>query len=970
MRKGHGSSKVPNVKLKPVPKVGNYIRDGGIITYDPLSGTARDVLRNDTKPFMGMFVCCSGVKDKAALLAKARELGATCSSDFTDLTTHLVADAPGSAKYNCAVKLGIPVLTSEWITDTHTRWLAGVDIDPEESISEHLLPPLKGVVICVTRLEDVDARSRITKSATRLGAQYQAHMNKNATHLLIGPDESGTVDSQKLQWVIRTNANRIKEQSEEPPIHVVWDSWLVTCAATNSRVSEAGFVYVEGGERPEPPDDLERILRRGSTKKPAKVYVPASNVGLITGGKDVPERAKVRKLAPAGAVWNTILSARGQNTQKDDEFVPPTPMQIAPTSTPPPPTSTSPIPHKGTPPPPGDDSATEDEDESMNSRKAMNPPAPVGQKFVISAPVPAPQPATATRVAALQQGAGGTSMVSRINSLRGSAFQFGAGNTLSPNTSSSTIQVLSRAPSIFNPFPPSQNVTAAAPEAHGAAAPSSTPAKVFAGKRIAPIGEARGAMLYAALRAHGAIVTEGSDGPDLKGKGKGKATENDDLDEPADSADYYIVRLASDSAKNAKHLKSYSKFRTDCWVEHCIYEDRLCPAEDNIVYVPLKIDLPVEGVELIQLHWTGLNNEQETAAKRLTKALGITVTESFAKRVNTHLLCPSGAGLKYDKALQWNIKVVGMDWLYDIAKTGRIPDIDAIRARLNPDNSDLYGNNTTVDLSILGPTDALLTTTVEDATLGSKSLFGAPNGLLSSHPPSAESSSRPPSGQATTNAVDLNADPPKVHDEPMMEREISAPAPSAKESSHEVEMKTLKAQSKNAEPRTADQNRERDAHRNQLADTLGALLKHKLDESVQPDQPRKRMRPQMRPKPGGGIASDSISRTRSLSEKVSSMSLSTRVSDPDYVSPLEGMEYANEETLQVHYHDPNQHAAMEGLRRLLDGSSQVVDPEIIDLNTQTEPEETQERAPLAAKRKRGGATVAGGTARRKSQRRP
>ena len=58
------------------------------------------MLRNDTKPFMGMFVCCSGVKDKAALLAKARELGATCSSDFTDLTTHLVADAPGSAKYN------------------------------------------------------------------------------------------------------------------------------------------------------------------------------------------------------------------------------------------------------------------------------------------------------------------------------------------------------------------------------------------------------------------------------------------------------------------------------------------------------------------------------------------------------------------------------------------------------------------------------------------------------------------------------------------------------------------------------------------------------------------------------------------------------------------------------------------------------------------------------------------------------
>lgn len=59
---------------------------------------------------MGMYVCCSGVKDKAALLAKARELGATCSSDFTDLTTHLVADAPGSAKYNVSLSRGFYVI--------------------------------------------------------------------------------------------------------------------------------------------------------------------------------------------------------------------------------------------------------------------------------------------------------------------------------------------------------------------------------------------------------------------------------------------------------------------------------------------------------------------------------------------------------------------------------------------------------------------------------------------------------------------------------------------------------------------------------------------------------------------------------------------------------------------------------------------------------------------------------------------
>jgi hypothetical protein len=120
---------------------------------------------------------------------------------------------------------------------------------------------------------------------------------------------------------------------------------------------------------------------------------------------------------------------------------------------------------------------------------------------------------------------------------------------------------------------------------------------------------------------------------------------------------------------------------------------------------------------------------------------------------------------------------------------------------------------------------------------------------------------------------------------------------------------------------------------------------------------------------GEGVAVGSTARSTSLSEKVSSMSLSTHAADPDYISPLEGIEPVNEETLQVHYHDPNQQAAKEGLRRLLDGSSQVVDPDILNLDTQTEPEVSQEPAPIGPKRKHGGGAGAR-TTRRKSQRRP
>ncbi|KAG2742167.1 hypothetical protein P692DRAFT_20669328, partial [Suillus brevipes Sb2] len=32
-------------------------------------------------------------------------------------------------------------------------------------------------------------------------------------------------------------------------------------------------------------------------------------------------------------------------------------------------------------------------------------------------------------------------------------------------------------------------------------------------------------------------------------------------------------------------------------------------------------------------------------------------------------------GAKYDKAKEWNIPVVGMAWLEDMAKEGKVPDI-------------------------------------------------------------------------------------------------------------------------------------------------------------------------------------------------------------------------------------------------------------------------------------------------------
>jgi DNA replication regulator DPB11 len=51
---------------------------------------------------------------------------------------------------------------------------------------------------------------------------------------------------------------------------------------------------------------------------------------------------------------------------------------------------------------------------------------------------------------------------------------------------------------------------------------------------------------------------------------------------------------------------------------------------------------------------------------------GMTHAPTF-NRATTHLLCPSAAGAKYDKARVWGTPVIDMRWLSYIAKTGALP---------------------------------------------------------------------------------------------------------------------------------------------------------------------------------------------------------------------------------------------------------------------------------------------------------
>ena len=43
-------------------------------------------------------------------------------------------------------------------------------------------------------------------------------------------------------------------------------------------------------------------------------------------------------------------------------------------------------------------------------------------------------------------------------------------------------------------------------------------------------------------------------------------------------------------------LNERTKYRTECWLEHSVFLERICAPEDNVSFTPLGIPTPIPGV--------------------------------------------------------------------------------------------------------------------------------------------------------------------------------------------------------------------------------------------------------------------------------------------------------------------------------------------------------------------------------------
>ncbi|KAF7326374.1 hypothetical protein MVEN_02623800 [Mycena venus] len=176
----------------------------------------------------------------------------------------------------------------------------------------------------------------------------------------------------------------------------------------------------------------------------------------------------------------------------------------------------------------------------------------------------------------------------------------------------------------------------------------------FAGLRFLLRGETDSATVRKAIEGAGGAVVRGGD------------------------ADYIIVRLISGSALYVAETSAAARalYRTECWLERCLLVDRLCAPDEHASFVPLSIPLPVPGADRITLSFSGLDVSEACWVRRLLEALGITLAPAFSRHA-THLLCPSGTGMKYAHALQWGVPVIDMGWLAAMARTGSVPAVHA-----------------------------------------------------------------------------------------------------------------------------------------------------------------------------------------------------------------------------------------------------------------------------------------------------
>ncbi|WVW83245.1 hypothetical protein I302_105264 [Kwoniella bestiolae CBS 10118] len=325
-RRGHLSTKVPQVKLRPAPAGSSrkakeaspinkhdeeILRRAMAHAEDEESSTA--ALRRNSKPWKGITITFTGVENKPALSALAKELGATVENALTIHVTHVVAVGYGSPKYLYAVEHNLPIMLPSWIEDAHSQWLNGDELDNEADHEEHRLLPFVGLKIAMSGIEPLDRRKQLIKYIEQYGGKYSKDLDRTCTHLISAKPTNEPRSSEKVKWALREIAElearkRKGVRTDEEEMKIVYEEWIWDCVAYNGRWKEDWYDARKArrGGKVVAEDVFNGRVHLPTDKKPAEVVA-----GTEAVDNNEPAVIRKRKRESISTLVTELVSTTG-----------------------------------------------------------------------------------------------------------------------------------------------------------------------------------------------------------------------------------------------------------------------------------------------------------------------------------------------------------------------------------------------------------------------------------------------------------------------------------------------------------------------------------------------------------------------------------------------------------------------------------------------------------------------------------
>jgi len=586
------------------------------------------------------------IKEREKVYSRIKEMGGKESRDFTESVTHLVTEGTTSEKYKVAVKLKKYVVNTQWIDECWKQFEKNGCVS--KSLKEgtgFLLPPFIGCIISVSGLS-LEKKEEIAKLTVKYGGKYSKELTNQCTHLI-------TEEAQGTKYIF----------AEKNDIFTVYPAWFYDCIDVHGVIEEANYIVV-------PPSN-----KQGIKKDPIvnDVETPQKQKQKISTPQKLPNEKLQDK-------WSIYLS---QNQ----------PQNLVSGSN------------------------------SYNNNISSHNSNPFFKDFIIFLGVGFSSEKIKQIEKWISSGKGRivdvlSDQVTHYITLQGDLTPEDRSSLSLFISQSDTYSSLTSLPFIFVQQAwlraCYQNSKLVATTSFEVSLFSSSPQQevptiieeiirsdIFSGKVFGYEGFSRQVSTVIETYINRLGGTLANINQLVSNQGQNKVLK----------INYLIVPFASSKSrgfeKNPRSISMgitdiHTSIMTEYWLERCFYKKKVVLPTEHVINTPCRFPLPLTGFEDCTISTSGFEGVDREHLEKLIIAMGAKYTDGISKK-NTHLICVSPQGGKFEFAMKWSIPVIEAHWIFSCLTEGKILPIGGFtlptfQERSFPDHSNQYFSSPKKDL--------------------------------------------------------------------------------------------------------------------------------------------------------------------------------------------------------------------------------------------------------------------------------